>query len=247
MPRRPTSSAASSRPHTAGAFRPTTANQSFVPGFDHDPQYAYDIDEEEEEEEEESDAEDLFAFLPPSTADQEQQRQDHTKSQAEFHDPDLTHHQPNFDQMFAASVPYGSTPGSAAIPPITPLQPAYDPYARYPADTTVGPSTLHFPLNLPPPQSPPSTGSVSRDDPYQMRRMNATNTASSDTRRSGLNSREVHVALPGQLGKSIEEGYEVRPFNGKHRSSTAMTSDTLSGMSLSPSMMDIESREGSVK
>ena len=241
MPRRPTSSAGSSRPQTAGAFRPTTANQPFAPAFDHDPQYAYDI--EEEEEEEESDAEDLFAFLPPSTADQEQQRQDHTKSQAELHNPDLNYHEPDFDQMFAAPVPYESASGSAAIPPIAPLQPTYDPYARYPADATVGPSTSHFPFNLPPPQSPPSTGSVSQCDPYQMRRINPPNTASTDTRHSGLNPKEVHVALPGQL----EEGYAVRPLHGKHRSSTAMTSDTLSGMSLSPSMLDVESREGSVK
>lgn len=246
MPRRPTSSAGSSRPYTAGGFRPPTANQSFAPGFDHDPQYAYDIDEEEEEEEE-SDAEDLFAFLPPSTADQEQQRQEHTQSQAQSHDPDLKHHEPDFDQMFAASVPYATAPGSAAIPPIAPLQPTYDPYARYPADAAVGPSTSHIPFNLPPPQSPPSTGSVSRDDPYQMRRVNPTNTASTGTRQSGVSSREVHVALPGQLEKSIEEGYGVRPAHGKHRSSTAMTGDTLSGMSLSPSMMDMESREGSVK
>lgn len=242
MPRRPTSSAGSSRPYTAGAFRPTTANQSFAPGFDHDPQYAYDIDEEEEEEEE-SDTEDLFAFLPPSTADQEQQRQEHTESQAQLHDPDLKRHEPDFDQLFAASVPYATASGSAAIPPITPLQPTYDPYARFPAGATVSPSTSH----IPPPQSPPSTSSVSRDDPYQMRRVNATHTASSGTRQSGVSSREVHVALPGQLEKSIEEGYGVRPPHGKHRSSTGMTGDTMSGMSLSPSMLDDDSREGSVK
>ncbi|KIM35306.1 hypothetical protein M413DRAFT_350178 [Hebeloma cylindrosporum] len=69
IPRRRPPSSAVPRPTTSAAGRPTTAA-----GFSHQPQYFgnthYEVDYEEEYEEESED-EDVFAFLPPTTADQE--------------------------------------------------------------------------------------------------------------------------------------------------------------------------------
>lgn len=230
MPRRPPSSADSSRPYTAGGFRPS--NAVAAGGFDRDPQYTYSIDEEEEEEE--SDAEDLFAFLPPSTADQEQQYQQHTQSQL-ISSPGR---QADLDQMFSVSVP----PSDAAY--ISPPPPTFDPYARYPGDSAMGSSNPHSPYHSQPPvESPPSTDSQQHgaDNPYQMRRFNRT--ASSATRASGVNSREVHVALPSTFHRRFEEEDGARS-HGKQRSSIT---DTRRGTSMTPSMMEEDSQDGSVK
>ena len=239
MPLRPHSSAGDSRPQTSTGF----PSQSMPPGgFDRDPQYTYSIDEDEEEEEEESDAEDLFAFLPPSTADQEKQHQEHTDSQ-QADDPN---HQPDYTELFAATLP----PPQGL--PISPPPPAFDPYARYPADSAIGPSGPHPPLSHLPVESPPSTGSQpqpqSADGTYQMHRMNSStirhsaSTGTRPSRTSGISSREVHISLPSPLEKSVEEEFKSP---GKHRSSTL--ADTLSGVSLTPSMMEQDSRDGSVK
>ena len=233
MPHRPQSSAGDSRPYTAGGFRPPTANPSIPDeSFHHNPQYTYSI--EEEEEDDESDAEDLFAFLPPSTADQEKQRQEHTDSQQ----PDKPKFKPDNDQPFAVSLPPAQT-----LPMSPP--PAFDPFARYPADSGVGPSIAHSPLSRLPVESPPSTGSQDQpsDGAYQMSRFNpptahSASTGTRPSRTSGISSREVHVSLPSPLEKSIEEG----STRDKHRTSTI--ADT---SSLTPSMMEQDSREGSVK
>ena len=239
MPHRPLSSAGEHRPQTASGLHPI-ANQSIpVEGFDHDPQYTYSI--EEDEEDEESDAEDLFAFLPPSTADQEQQYQQHTNSQL----ANSPKHQFNTEGMFAVSLP----PSQAS--PISPPPPIFDPSARYRADSAVGPSGIHLPLSPLPVESPPSTGSQQHhqntDGAYQMRRVKqpTTHSASAEnrpSRTSAISSREVHVALPSPLRKSVEE---ESTHGGKHRSMT--TADTYSGASFTPSMLEQDSREGSVK
>ncbi|KAF7969963.1 hypothetical protein HWV62_25516 [Athelia sp. TMB] len=231
MPRRPTSSAGgSARPYTSGGFRPSTANHGMDPGaYDHEPQYTYGI--EEDEEEEESDTEDLFAFLPPSTADQQQQHQEHTQSQA-------AKFEPNYDDLFAATLPAQQTV-------ITPPAPTFDPYARYPGDSTIGPSSLaslYHPTA--PVESPPSTDSQTpHDDPYRMRRIHGQPPTTSTTRVSGISSRELHVGLPSSPEKTAEEGYMV----GRHGKKSSTLADTFSGISFSPSMMDNDSREGSVK
>lgn len=235
MPRRPTSSAGGeSRPYTSGGFRPSTAHDPNANGFDRDPQYTYSL-EEDEEEDEESDAEDLFAFLPPSTADQQQQYQEHTDYQQHAASPK---HEPDYDSLFAAHVPMHQ------VMPITPPPPTFDPYARYPADSAAGPSGLQSSYLRQAVDSPPSTASNPiSDDAYRMRRMNNTQSTNPDTqasRASGVSSREMHIALPTEKSMSIQEGYSPRP-HGKHRSSTL--AETFSGMS----MMDNDSEGGSVK
>jgi hypothetical protein len=240
MPRRPLSSAGDARPQTSSGFPPPGAGQSIpAGGLDRDPQYTNSI--EEEEEEEESDAEDLFAFLPPSTADQEKQFQEHTESQQ----ADTPKQNPDPDEMFAVSVP------SLQQASISPPPPIYDPSARYPADSDVGPSGTRPPLSRLPVESPPSTGSqhLPTDGAYPMRRVNqplaqphSASTGTRPSRTSGVSSREVHVRLPSPLEKSIDEAFSHRD---KHRSST--TADTLSGVSVTPSMMEQDSRDGSVK
>jgi hypothetical protein len=177
----------------------------------------------------------LFAFLPPSTADQEKQRQEHTNSQ-QSHEPK---HQLDSDQPFAVSLP----PPQAF--PISP-PPTFDPFARYPADSAIGPSGTLSPLSRLPVESPPSTGSQYQapDGAYPMHRVKSPTTHSTSTgtrpsRTSGVSSREVHVALPSPLDRSIGDG----SMHDKHRSSTI--ADTASGASLTPSMMEEDSREGS--
>jgi hypothetical protein len=227
MPHRPLTSAGGHRPQTA------TALPGQSQGFDRDPQYTYSIDEEDEDDE--SDAEDLFAFLPPSTADQEKQRQEHTDSQLA---DSPARHQPDADGMFAVSLP------SSHTSPISPPPPTYDPNTRYPIS---GPSGIHLPISPLPVESPPSTGSQqphsSSDGAYQMRRVKPSSTRSGSTgnirsRTSGVSSREVHVALPSPLQKSIEE----RSSGGKRKSMTTVDTN-----SFTPSMLEQDSREGSVK
>lgn len=232
MSLRPETSAGDARPQTSSGFPPTATGG----GFDYDPQYTYSI--EEEEEDDESEAEDLFAFLPPSTADQEKQHQEHTDSQ-QATDPAKV--QPDYEELFAASLP---PPQELPIPP----PPALDPYARYPVDSTIGPSTAHSPVSRLPVESPPSTGTGSQphalDGAYPMHRMShpPTHSVSTRTRTSGVSSREVHIELPAPLETSIDTGF-TSP--GKHRSSTI--ADTTSAASLTPSMLEQDSRDGSVK
>lgn len=234
MPSRPLSSAGGHRPQTASGLAQPLANQSTaVEGFDHEPQYTYSIDEDDEEEE--SDAEDLFAFLPPSTADQEKQRQEHTDSQL----ADTSKHQPDTDGMFAVSLP------SSYASPISPPPPIYDRNTRYPVS---GPSGIQLPISPFPVESPPSTGSQqqhsSSDGAYQMRRVKPPTTHSGSTeiarsRTSGTSSRQVHVALPSPLEKSSEDRSSRA---GKRKSMTTVDTN-----SFTPSMLEQDSREGSVK
>ncbi|TRM69006.1 OPT oligopeptide transporter protein-domain-containing protein [Schizophyllum amplum] len=178
MADRPTT--ASGRPQTAGG-RPMTAASAYNP-FVRDQQYTTGADSvytdgSYEDEEEESDDEDVFAFLPPSTADAERQQQQQLSQQQ----PD-THH------------------------PVAYPEPAFDPYARFPADSTlVGASSLALggpsddaPLksSLPPPQSPPSTAShdtPAGDGDFHMRRIPH---SVPQTATGTVSSREVHVSLP---------------------------------------------------
>ena len=146
----------SSRPSTSA--RPTTA-------FDRD-QFQYQQQhlqqhqphEIEEESEEESDDEDVFAFLPPTTADQEQQ----PTSQSPFAFGPVTYPEPTFD-------PWGRQyPMSAAtVPPIPPGIPSQThspphPYNKHP-----------IPPPSPSTDSHPSTG-MSGPDFYRLKRLGTT-------------------------------------------------------------------------
>ena len=218
MARRPASTAGSARPMTSNGPRPTTsAGQSAF--FDHrEPRYTYGHDYPFEEEEEDTDDDDVFAFLPPSTADQ--RPQDH-----------------DYQQILLPSPP--PPPPQISFP-----SPTFNPYARYPADSTVGPSSQYF---LPPPQSPPSTATDSnthnntQDDHFRLRRLNTATTASHPP--ATVESRQVHVSLPGGRisEKDSEAGVRRRPHQKRPDSSIA------DSLSVTPSMVDDDETEGSIK
>jgi hypothetical protein len=216
MARRPPSSAGSFRPYTANHPRPdTSAGQSAF--YDHrDPQYSYGQDYVLEEEEE-SEEEDVFAFLPPSTADQQL--------------PTQVHLSPSLQPPPAPQISFPS--------------PTFNPFARYPADSTIGPSVQYI---LPPPQSPPSTATDSnthnntQEDQFRLRRLNTVTTASHGPPSS--DSREVRVSLPGsRVGErniDMETGVRKRSHQKRTESSLA------DSLSVTPSMFDDET-EGSIK
>jgi hypothetical protein len=126
------------------AARPTTSSGGLVfnpydlpnPAFTHALDGPHD-ELEEDSDEESDDGDGVFAYLPPTTADQQ-------------------------------SPPHSANDSAAQLPP--PPEPAYDPNARYPADTPRSPIN-HYP---PPPTAsqplspPPSTDSHS-SNPYQLR------------------------------------------------------------------------------
>ena len=149
----------SSRPSTSA--RPTTA-------FDRD-QFQYlqqhlqqqQPHEIEEESEEESDDEDVFAFLPPTTADQEQQ----PTSQSPFAFGPVTYPEPTFDPWGRQ---YPISP--AAAPAAPPLPPGIH---GIPSETLPPPHPYGKPPISPPSPSTdshPSTG-MSGPDFYRLKRL----------------------------------------------------------------------------
>lgn len=100
------------RPPSSSAQRPPTSTGA----QHHTQQYTYDYDNEEEDLEEESDAEDVFAFLPPSTADQEQH---HYLTQDDPLQTPIAYPSPTFDPhaRFPADTPLA---GTSYPPPISP-------------------------------------------------------------------------------------------------------------------------------
>lgn len=232
MSGRPTSSAGGSRPFTASAFRSPSARPLTSAGaFDRDHQYTYDNAYIEEEEEEESDTEDLFAFLPPSTADQQR---DAEKQRALDLSP-----APDYNHVFTNAVP-------SDIPPLAFPSPTFDPYARFPSEAA-GPSRpFPVPVSQIPVESPPSTASNhGASDPYRMRRLSAARTGTTGThpsRTSALSSREIPVSLPSSPPeKQVKE--DLRYQKIRHPSSMG-DSTTLS---ITPSMLEQDSRDGSIK
>jgi hypothetical protein len=234
MSGRPTSSAGGSRPFTASAFRPPSARPSTSAGaLDRDHHYTYDNAYIDEEEEEESDTEDLFAFLPPSTADQQR---DLEKQRALDHSPQV----PDYDNIFSNAV-------SSDTSPLAYPSPTFDPYARFPSEVA-GPSRFFPPpVSQIPVESPPSTASNhGASDPYRMRRLSTAltgTTGSHPSRTSALSSRKIRVNLHSSPPeKQVEEGSRYQRI--RHPSSTLGDSTTLS---ITPSMLEQDSREGSIK
>ena len=238
--------AASARPGTSSGARPTTA------GFDW-AQYPpnHDLPEEEYEE---SDDEDVFAYLPPTTADQEEQaRQKEGTHDSQHLSPDSLNGDylsastsnpwiPN-EPIFANSVP--------DQPPIDYPSPTFDPYARYPADSFssqgAGPSTFNFNYILPPPQSPPSTDSNTQgDDPYRLRRLN---TAATTTLSHGPTTADSHdvvrISLPGDGYET--PGSEKDPEAGRRRKSKRDPSSLTDTLSINQSMIDDDASGNSIK
>ncbi|KAJ8474454.1 hypothetical protein ONZ45_g15948 [Pleurotus djamor] len=131
----------SQRPYTSAGGRPVTS----AGAFDRDAQYTYS--QEWTLEEEESDVEDdLFAFGPPSTADQqgnprqEFQQQQHQLYAQSF---DPVYQPAQQQQVLSAPKDVGSSPPAPAYP-----SPTFDPNARYPADTMAASQAalVSFPL-----------------------------------------------------------------------------------------------------
>jgi hypothetical protein len=193
MQRPPTSSrpvTSSGRPSSA---RPATSHKLAHPDyFDRDTQYTtYSQDYSVDDEDDESEAEDVFAFGPPGTADQE---------------------------AHAASITLPATLASPVSIPPPAFDPHA---AYHPNLNTAGPSSLHtrhpYPMS-PQVETPPSTDSQAGDDPYRMRRMVQTSTTPTTVTRSGtaqtdrrsaissaVSSREVHISLPRTKDRIEEE------------------------------------------
>ncbi|KAG6813123.1 hypothetical protein H0H92_013747 [Tricholoma furcatifolium] len=236
MARRPISTAGSSRPYTSSG-RPTTSTGNQAHYDQHYPQYTYgDYDLEEEEEEEESEDEDVFAFQPPSTAEQQQQQQQQEyQSQLDYHHSYSTEHHP---------------------PHIAYPSPTFDPYARYPADSAVGPSTPQFQYFQPAPETPPSTESnnhTAPDDHYRLRRITTPGTVVSVPSTSP--EREVRVSLPEADHPSSpgsEKDVEMEAATSRRRHTKGRDSSVTDSLSLGRSVLeddddDDTSRDGSIK
>ncbi len=90
--------------------------------------------------------------------------------------------------------------------------PIFDPYARFPADSTQAGRVIHQPLSQP--LTPPSTDSQSNDDPYRMTRIQ---------RQTPQSSVEVHVSLPSAGSeKDIEAEAEMRLHTKSSRGSPSI-------------------------
>ncbi|KAG6856396.1 hypothetical protein H0H87_005014 [Tephrocybe sp. NHM501043] len=246
MARRPPSTAGSSRPYTSNGGRPTTAAGKSTHYDHHDPQYTYG-DYDIEEEEEESDDEDVFAFLPPSTAEQQHQHQPVQQHPSQHH----------YIQDFAADNPTADEPFSHSIPSphLAYPSPTYDPYARFPADTGVGPSTPQFQYFQPAPETPPSTDSNNHNSPsdhYRLRRINSPGTAISGAPLTA-ESHEVRVSLPEGSQASAtgsEKDVEMEAGTSRRRYPKRHDSSITDSLSLGRSMVeddDDTSRDGSIK
>jgi len=233
MSDRPTTSAGGRRPPTASA---SAAHSSSLPrtppgAFDHGRHYSYD-NAFIEEEEEESDAEDLFAFLPPSTADQQRELE---KQRAQEH----FRHPSDYSNIFANAFPPPS--GPPAYP-----APVFHSHSRFPSDAA-GPSSLFQPpISSMPVESPPSTASQQgANDHYRMQRLGTARTGTAETRPSITSIREIHVNLPPSIQeKDINMRYPDSLQRKRHPSSTIADTATLS---LTPSMLEQDSRDGSIK
>jgi hypothetical protein len=246
------STAASSRPFTSSGLRPTTAGRTA--DIHHGQQQYYNDygDFEYDEEEEESDDEDVFAYLPPSTAEEqeEQQRQQLQMQQQQLHanQQPAPNHGYSSEKLPASSVFANSPP----TPPLAYPSPTFDPYARYPADSslpTPGPSMTRQFILQPPPQSPPSTESnknATPDDEYRLRRIHT----AADTIVSNLpttaDSKEVRVALPPAVMTPSEKEFDIEEGSSRLRRRGQSTHLTDSS-SIDHSIADDSSYEGSVK
>lgn len=225
MANRPVTSAGG--PRTDATFDAPNA----VAALDHDPHMnTYTVEEEDDDE---SDAGVLFAFLPPSTADQQRAMHDERTQDSFNHSSDYGH-------FFANAVPQDPYP--VAYP-----SPTFDPFARFPANAA-GPSS-HFtpPVSNQPVESPPSTASQQgAHDPYRMQRLSNPRTGTADTRPSITSSRGIHVNLPPTpREKSLEVEYSDIHHRKRHPSSTIGPDTTT--LSLTPSMLEQDSRDGSIK
>ncbi|KAG8969004.1 hypothetical protein FRC03_004971 [Tulasnella sp. 419] len=225
---RPTTSAGG-RPTTSGwgyNSRPTTS-QGGYPHQQTGAQYqhgTYALQEEDEEEYEESDDGDVFAYLPPDTAQQQQleQYQNVQAQQARL----LAHQQQQYPQPFAYQVA-DSVPATSSYQPSAtatstspgPLTPSSAPY--FAPNQLQQQQSAYYPPIHSSVSSPPETSSTAPPFAYDSLRANSgeqyesyhmtplsSPSALQDSHSSSnpplavnttRNSREVHVSLPNAL------------------------------------------------
>ena len=218
MARREPSSASSSRPRTS-SNRPTTSGGYYSQdtGYTYSNDYSFD-------EEEESEEEDVFAFVPPTTADQ------------------------RVEQSILQSSPHHALSSTSqglhiAFPP-----PVYDAHASssHSSSNLTGVLALHHLNHHPSPQipieTPPSTDSQRTDDPYRLRRVVTTTPSTHDASRNSEigsrgESRQLHLSLSTTSKRTQEEpSYDI---TGKEPAPSTLAS--------SRSAVDDDSRTESIK
>lgn len=226
-----TSTDNSPRPPSSSG-RPYTARPDTAEYFGRDPQYTYNNQEfdQEEEDDDESDAEGVFAFARPPTADA-------------FHFA----HNPQPQQSLPVAYP------PRAFDPSTPSTIP----SEYPA---AGPSSLYsrhpYPHPQSPIESPPSTDSQERDNPYRLKRLppqtasdvsvaHTTGTSRRSAVSSAISSREVHVSLP-PTQEIIDEDYNADETKSAHLDNPESSSKPRPPSSAT-SFPTLDSREGSIK
>ena len=201
--------------------RPTTSRRDLDPPNDtypdRDPQYTYS-QEYTLEEDDESEDEDVFAFLPPSTAEQSPPLQLPTHIAPLSHPPPPPHESPQYFSPNVASPaspppPFSSFASPFAYPPPTFIPPTFS--HNIPE---AGPSTtsVHFVGTVDSP-SPPSTaehhGASSVEDGFRLRKLGGLPTSVSVT--SGFST----------TSSQIPPDYKRRStlFHEKQQPSTALS------------------------
>ncbi|KAI0050840.1 OPT-domain-containing protein [Auriscalpium vulgare] len=200
------------RPTTSSSSRPyTSAGAPSDNYFPREPQYTYSQDSYIEEEDENSDDGDVFAFLPPSTAD----AQAALPTQAVISPaPPPAQLAPPPPQPHHGYIPTSLTSPLSPPPPFSPLtsdvpypSPTFDPGAPHAYFPEAGSSKSQNPsVRVPisgtvespePPSTDSQAGTIDRDDGFRLRRLTATaSTAQSALSPStGVSTREVHIAF----------------------------------------------------
>jgi hypothetical protein len=265
MPR-PTSSAGTGRPFTAsgssGAFRPGSARPTTAAHGQqhqqtqyggHAPQYTYSLDEEDEDEE--SEPEDVFAYLPPTTADQQPPSPSAAStSHSALYPPIADSHQFSYSTQSDLPSPHSPAPllqqqlSHRATTADAPFSHSHSAVPATPTD-----DYLTRP-SYPPVETPPSTTNSNshqegNDSAFHMKKLEHSGTAPRTQ-----SSREVRVSLP----PSVNTGYEKGQHSGlgqdlesqeinvlpKHRETLSSAGGSASGRALTPSILE---SEGSIK
>jgi hypothetical protein len=219
MARREILTASSSRPQTSGD-RPTTSGGylSQDTGYTYSNDYSFDDDEESEEE-------DVFAFVPPSTADHHLDQSILQSSQRVI---------PSSPQSLHVTFPQPTNGARTSLDPSSSNIPVA--------------LALHHLNHRHSPQvpidTPPSTDSQGTDDPYRLRRLvTATTSARDAPRHSGLSSprtadhHQLHLPLPTP----------TKRFQDETRYNSAEKGPAPSILESSRSNFDDDSRPESIK
>ena len=220
---------ASSRPQTSSQ-RPTTSGGYYSTSQGTGYTYSNDYSIEEEEE---SEDEDVFAYVPPTTADQQ---------------PGV----PSSILQSPAGPPNDSVePRHVTFPARTfdPSSPSHD-SGRSSSNALSNLLLLHQQALNPPPTSvvetPPSTGSQhAADDPYRLRRLEPQTPFSIDGH--SLSQYESTKVSSRRGGYSLTSGKEKMREEEPNYGTSSGKSHSISGLDSTPSIIDTESRTESIK